>query len=277
MAYIYKILNKVNNKFYIGSTNNYKNRWSAHKWKLNNNKHENKHLQGAWNIYGKENFDFSIVEKCEEDVKFEREQWYLDNLMPFSPSGYNLCTNAGGGFVYAENNDYVINVHAKGENHHFAKLTNKEVIIIKKQLSQGVKQKYLVDNTDYSWSVIGGIASLDKWKGIGSEYNDKILSYKNKKWTNEMENKLIKLIKEDKSFEQIKNEFDLEKTALKRRYDYEHAKQNNKIKSCVRCGKGFIIKGSQKYCNKCRKEKTKGKYKKYNETRNEKLLEKIII
>lgn len=49
---IYKILNIKNGKFYIGSSNNIKVRWSQHKTLLKNNKHENKYLQNAWNKYG---------------------------------------------------------------------------------------------------------------------------------------------------------------------------------------------------------------------------------
>jgi len=49
---IYKILNTVNNKFYIGSAVNLNSRFRTHKANLINNKHPNKHLQAAFNKYG---------------------------------------------------------------------------------------------------------------------------------------------------------------------------------------------------------------------------------
>ncbi len=43
---IYKILNKINNKVYIGQTKNKPNRrWCQHKRKLSLNKHTNSYLQ----------------------------------------------------------------------------------------------------------------------------------------------------------------------------------------------------------------------------------------
>jgi hypothetical protein len=45
---IYKILNIVNNKFYVGSASSnggFKKRWNEHKSGLRNGCHPNKHLQ----------------------------------------------------------------------------------------------------------------------------------------------------------------------------------------------------------------------------------------
>jgi len=45
MQAIYQIRNKINNKIYIGSTNNINKHWNNHKSKLNNKIHENSYLQ----------------------------------------------------------------------------------------------------------------------------------------------------------------------------------------------------------------------------------------
>jgi hypothetical protein len=58
---IYKIVNKINGKYYIGSSINIHRRWREHKCGLLNNKHPNLHLQKSWNKYGCNNFDFIII------------------------------------------------------------------------------------------------------------------------------------------------------------------------------------------------------------------------
>ena len=94
-GYIYKIVNTVNNKFYLGSTNNYKIRFRKHKYDLKNQKHVNKHLQNAWNKYGEEVFNFEIIGTF-ENLK-ETEQEFLDNL-DFNKV-YNISPNANGGDI----------------------------------------------------------------------------------------------------------------------------------------------------------------------------------
>lgn len=49
---IYCIENKINNKTYIGSSKNLYQRLLKHFALLRHNKHENAHLQSAWNKYG---------------------------------------------------------------------------------------------------------------------------------------------------------------------------------------------------------------------------------
>lgn len=88
MIGIYKILNTVNNKVYIGSSVNIQNRWNKHKALLRHNKHENPKLQNSWNKYGEEVFEFIIIEECDENVLLEKEQNYLDKL-----DFENICLN----------------------------------------------------------------------------------------------------------------------------------------------------------------------------------------
>ena len=53
---IYRILNTINNKFYIGSSVNLRKRLYEHRRLLRLGKHENYHLQNAFTKYGEENF-----------------------------------------------------------------------------------------------------------------------------------------------------------------------------------------------------------------------------
>jgi group I intron endonuclease len=59
---IYKIINILNNKFYVGSTTNQKVRFREHRKQLRGNRHHCKHLQSAWNKYGEDKFVFAVVE-----------------------------------------------------------------------------------------------------------------------------------------------------------------------------------------------------------------------
>lgn len=90
---IYKITNKLNGSFYIGSARDIYRRWKQHKYGFKNNDHSNKKLLNDWKKYGSDIFIFSIVEECCAEKLLEREQYYLDNAKP----NYNIVKTAGGG------------------------------------------------------------------------------------------------------------------------------------------------------------------------------------
>lgn len=75
---VYKIVNKLNNKIYIGSSVNILERWLAHKYALKLGQHGNQYLQRTYNKYGLDNLDFNIVEKCSIENLTQREQYWID-------------------------------------------------------------------------------------------------------------------------------------------------------------------------------------------------------
>ena len=77
---VYKITNKVNGKFYIGSGNSVFSRWLNHASDLSNDNHINYKLQRAFDKYGFENFSFEIIEIHPAEGLNKREQYYLDTL-----------------------------------------------------------------------------------------------------------------------------------------------------------------------------------------------------
>lgn len=79
---VYIITNSINGKRYIGSSNNIRKRLWKHRSLLRHDKHENPHLQNAWNKYGEDNFVYSILEECDVSILLEREQYYIDILKP---------------------------------------------------------------------------------------------------------------------------------------------------------------------------------------------------
>lgn len=103
MQGIYKIVNKVNQKFYIGSSKNFHKRKLRHFNELRKSKHHCIHLQRAFNKYGEENFEFVIIEECKNT--FEREQQLLDKL-DFKLC-YNVSKSASGGDLISNHPDKV--------------------------------------------------------------------------------------------------------------------------------------------------------------------------
>jgi len=90
---IYQIVNQINNKRYIGSAVDLYNRKHIHFSTLKNNNHKNKHLQQAYNKYGKNNFTFKILLLCDKKNLLFYEQRIIDSY--YFNSLYNLLPKAG--------------------------------------------------------------------------------------------------------------------------------------------------------------------------------------
>lgn len=90
---IYKIENIINNKVYIGSSIDIEKRFYKHLWMLRKGVHDNNYLQNSFNEHGEENFKFSIIESCSEDMLIEMENFFLNLLNSSHVNyGYNLAT-----------------------------------------------------------------------------------------------------------------------------------------------------------------------------------------
>ena len=91
---IYKIINVVNNKFYVGSAENFTRRKRVHWWMLRRGTHGNKHLQAAWGKYGEQAFTFAIVEELPEgvDVLAAENIWLKEHVD--KEYCYNIATDA---------------------------------------------------------------------------------------------------------------------------------------------------------------------------------------
>jgi group I intron endonuclease len=88
---IYKIINAVNNKFYVGSAVNFEKRKARHLWRLRRGDHANKHLQAAWHKYGDKAFVFVVVEVVPEgaDLLAAENVWLKQHV------GKEYCYNLG--------------------------------------------------------------------------------------------------------------------------------------------------------------------------------------
>ena len=90
---IYKIVNTINGKYYVGSSINIDQRWTNHRKLLNKNIHQNSHLQNAWNKYGATAFEFVFVENVSDKNLLLVEQTYLDAAF-VSRAQYNILSKA---------------------------------------------------------------------------------------------------------------------------------------------------------------------------------------
>lgn len=100
MTGIYKITNRINGKAYIGQSYNIFERWYQHKHTTS--KQSNSLLYKAFEKYGVENFDFSILEELDyiPELLNEREKYWIGFYHTFvddtEGGGYNLTLGGEG-------------------------------------------------------------------------------------------------------------------------------------------------------------------------------------
>lgn len=87
-AGVYMILCTKNNKKYIGSAKNINKRWQSHKRMLEDKTHHCIKLQKDYDKYGKEFFEYKILEKCSESNARKIELEYIEELK-IKEYGYN--------------------------------------------------------------------------------------------------------------------------------------------------------------------------------------------
>ncbi len=100
---IYQITCLKNKKVYIGMTINFKSRNKAHISDLGKNIHCNRTLQEDYNNFGTENFEWSILQRCEEPTR-ELERKYLIEAINNKKEVYNRTGFSDGGILLSENN-----------------------------------------------------------------------------------------------------------------------------------------------------------------------------
>lgn len=92
MRGIYQIRCLYTGKCYIGSSEQIGNRWRQHLKALESNTHVNAKLQNAWNKYGKDQFEFTVLLEVTDGTDLlAYEQLYLDGQHPT----FNIAEKAG--------------------------------------------------------------------------------------------------------------------------------------------------------------------------------------
>ena len=129
MVGIYKITNKINGKIYIGQSNNCERRFQEH-CAPSRAKNSRIPVDLAIKKYGKENFSFEVVEQCNLELLNSREEYWIKYFNSIK-DGYNC--NAGG------------NQASIGSNNGRAKLTEEDIIVIRKAYAEHKKQKEIYE------------------------------------------------------------------------------------------------------------------------------------
>lgn len=108
--FIYKLVNNIDNRVYIGQSKNIKERFNRHINSLKNNYHHNIHLQRFYNLH-KDMIELSyeiIFESNDKCIIDEYEEYYILESYDYN---FNISKNATGGDLisYHPNRDEIVN------------------------------------------------------------------------------------------------------------------------------------------------------------------------
>lgn len=161
---IYKITNLINGKKYIGKTNNWERRQKDHKRLAFKKEHkeENKTLYKAIRKYGIEHFSFELIEKLEDySIAGEKEKYWIKYYDSYK-NGYNESEGGDGGSSKG---------HCSGESNGRAKLTEKDVVIIRTMFKEGCAKRdcYKLFKDKISLGGFTGVWSGKTWRNIMPE------------------------------------------------------------------------------------------------------------
>lgn len=191
---IYQIRNTLNQKVYIGQTTVcFIKRFWHHKWKLTDGTHDNKHLQAAWDKYGEQAFVFEVVHILQnnEDIDSLEINYIRDfkatkcdfgynilpggqekNLVQYVPSdsykivGMKNREHMLGTKLSDETRQHMRESAHRGENNCSAKLTNEDVVEIKKMLKNGYSANSISKQFSVSKQNILSIKHNKTWTHI---------------------------------------------------------------------------------------------------------------
>ena len=94
MAFIYQAVNTKNGKSYVGRTSyeRLRQREATHWWYANN-KEYNHPFPNALRKYGRDAFDWLVLEECNKEEQGTREVYWIDKIQP----EYNATLGGDGG------------------------------------------------------------------------------------------------------------------------------------------------------------------------------------
>lgn len=164
--FVYKIINSLNKKSYIGITNDINERFNYHRTrydKITKKEYIEKPLYKAFRKYGIENFKFIVLYK---NLSVERaKEKEIELIRKFKTltheNGYNV-TKGG---------DWRSNC---GENNNTSKLTEEDVLDIRRRIENGenIKSVYEMYSNKITFSGFQGVYLGRTWKYLGKPKNN---------------------------------------------------------------------------------------------------------
>lgn len=155
-AGIYEIKNKINGKIYVGQSNDIDRRFIEH---CSPTRYLTSHIPVEWAIhkYGKNNFEFKILEECHVNELNEKETFWIKKLNTVE-KGYNC--NEGG------------DCGTRGERNPNAKLSLEDVLFIRKvydDRTMSCKECYKLFKDKVKWHSFQGVWEGQCWADVMPE------------------------------------------------------------------------------------------------------------
>ncbi|TPF18111.1 GIY-YIG nuclease family protein [Priestia megaterium] len=189
---IYKIVNNINKKVYIGQSIDLKRRLGDHKRELRKNNHRNRYLQFSFNKYGESVFSYEIIEKCSTGELDSRESYWITEYDSMNKDkGFNLESGGNEGKTYTEERIASITGEGNpmyGRKHSLErieqirimnqgssdKLNEEDVKTIKNYLLSGYSMKDLAKKYDIDYTTISKIKTCVNWYWVCPELNNSL-------------------------------------------------------------------------------------------------------
>ena len=202
---IYKIVNCVNGKIYIGQSIDIKQRFSSHKSNAFN-KDFNYPLYNALRKYGIANFEFIIIEEVISIQNLdEREQYWLDHYKAYDRKvGYNIriICDSNRGLIHSEETKQLLSALGKGKIAWNKGIPHTEET--RKQMSESHKGKIVSDETRHKKSnIMKQLYESGEFLGnTGNkhtkEFKDKIGKMSKDRWKNQEYKEYMRSIQKNK-------------------------------------------------------------------------------
>lgn len=153
---VYIATNRVNGKAYIGQTiNSLKQRKKEHINTANKGK-DNIYFHSAIRKYGRENFDWEILNKCNTIEELNKLEIYFIKKFNTFGGGYNLSTGGRNAIASVEMRKKVSEANKGEKNYMFGKHHSKDA---KRKIAL-IQSIPVVINKEYFESIIKASASL---------------------------------------------------------------------------------------------------------------------
>lgn len=109
LAYVYKIVNDINQKVYVGLTFiSLQHRWKTH---LADKNFKDRPLYRAMNKYGVEHFSIELIEECDDSIVNDREIYWIHFFNSYH-NGYNATLGGEGRMKYDK--EEVLSLYRQG-------------------------------------------------------------------------------------------------------------------------------------------------------------------